>query len=83
MERKSDGSENGKKISDETERYLAKIYYDTRNPASYIGIEKLYNYVKKQGIKKFLNHKLEYGSVNKNLILLIDLLEDILNVLVC
>ena len=53
MERKSDGSENGKKISDETERYLAKIYYDTRNPASYSGIEKLYNYVKKQGIKKF------------------------------
>ena len=77
MERKSDGSENGKKISDETERYLAKIYYDTRNPASYSGIEKLYNYVKKKAIKKFLNHKLEYGSVNKNLILLIDLLEDI------
>ena len=39
MERKSDGSKNGKKISDDSERYLAKIYYDTKNPASYSGLE--------------------------------------------
>ena len=62
MERKSDGSKNGKKISDDIERHLAKIYYDTKNPASYSGIEKLYNYVKKEGIKKISKSQIRAWS---------------------
>ena len=78
MDRESAGSQTGRNTSDEVERYLTKIYYDTKNPASYSGIEKLYNYVKDQGKKKFLKIKLEYGSVNKILTQLIDLLEELL-----
>ena len=52
MERKKIGSENGKKQSDEIDKYFKKIYYDTRNSASYSGIGKLYRYVKKLGKKQ-------------------------------
>ena len=58
MESEGIGSQNGKKISDDTERYLIKIYHDTRNPASYSRIEKLYNYVKSQGKKKISNKQI-------------------------
>ena len=66
------GSENGKKQLDEIDKYLKKIYYDTRNPASYSGIGKLYSYVKKLGGKKFLKIKLKSGLVNRNLTQRID-----------
>ena len=39
MDRESAGSQTGRNMSDELEQYLTKIYYDTKNPASYSGIE--------------------------------------------
>ena len=45
------GLKIGKEKSTENESYLQKIYYDTRHPASFSGIEKLYNYIKNNSDK--------------------------------
>ena len=72
MEGKRNGPESGRRQSDEVDRYFKKIYYDTRNPASYSGIAKLYKYVKGLGEKKFQKNRLRSGLVNRNLIQHID-----------
>ena len=46
------GLKNGKEKSAENELYLQEIYYDTRHPASFSSIEKLYNYKKFNSNKK-------------------------------
>ena len=46
------GLKNGKEKSAENESYLQEIYYDTRHPASFSSIEKLYNYIKFNSNKK-------------------------------
>ena len=46
------GLKNGKKTSSEIDSYLQKIYYDTRHPASFSSIEKIYNYIRLNTDKK-------------------------------
>ena len=46
------GLKNGKEKSAENESYLQEIYYDTRHPASFSSIKKLYNYIKFNSNKK-------------------------------
>ena len=83
MERKNAGSKNGGKISDEINRFLTEIYYDSRNPASYSGIQKLYSYVRDQTKKKITKNKLGNGLVNRRSAPLIYLSGGILRDLQC
>jgi hypothetical protein len=39
-------------------QYLSSLYFDTSNPASYSGVEKLYQYIKSEGKFKIGRHKI-------------------------
>ena len=61
----NDWIKNWKQKSDNIDSYLSYNYYNTKNTASYRGVDKLYNFVKKIQIKIFQKEKLGNGLVNK------------------